>query len=375
MKIYIQYSRIFDLDGKELTIGGIQTYLINLAKLLINNDYEVEIYQCANHNWNKIHEGIKFIGIDTSSIKKPKEQRELVYNCIIKKYQGNDILIFGTDSISIKNTNVKSISIQHGIYFDYLNKRGFKLSTLNKLGLNGISMYLERRRAIKEFLNSEIKVCVDYNFLNWIRTFETRDKLANIYIIPNFTHINSNKIEKNDKVIKILFARRFMMERGVYILEEIINRISSKYSNIQFTIAGSGELEAYVKENIVKNNKKVSLIQYGYKESLEINSKHDIALVPSYGSEGTSLSLLEAMTSKCIPIATNVGGMTNIILDSFNGFLVNPKAEEFVEKIELLIKDKELRVKMQNNAKVSADEAFSYKNWSNKWLDIIKKVK
>ena len=160
------YSRIFDLDGKNLTIGGIQTYLLNLAKLFKDNNYDIEIFQSGNFDWEKIYNGIKFIGIDTSKIKKTRDQRIYVYNKILEKYEKNDVLIFGTDSIAIKNKQVKSISIQHGIYFDYLNTKGLKLQFFHRLGLDKINMYLERRRAIKEFLNSDIKVCVDYNFLN-----------------------------------------------------------------------------------------------------------------------------------------------------------------------------------------------------------------
>ena len=375
MKIYIMYSRIFDLNGENLTIGGIQTYLLNLAKLFKDNNYDIEIFQSGNFDWEKIYNGIKFIGIDTSKIKKTRDQRIYVYNKILEKYEKNDVLIFGTDSIAIKNKQVKSISIQHGIYFDYLNTKGLKLQFFHRLGLDKINMYLERRRAIKEFLNSDIKVCVDYNFLNWIRTFELRKDLKNIYVIPNYTHINKNIEKRDPKKIKILFARRFMMERGVYILEKIVNSLADKYENIAFTIAGSGQLENYVKENIISNRKNVFLTSYGHEESLKVHADHDISLVPSYGSEGTSLSLLEAMTSRCIPIASNVGGMTNIILDGFNGYLVNPEADEFIEKIELLINDEYLRNKLQNNAKKSADESFSYEVWSKKWLEVIEKVK
>ncbi|WP_420491566.1 glycosyltransferase [Neobacillus drentensis] len=52
------------------------------------------------------------------------------------------------------------------------------------------------------------------------------------------------------------------------------------------------------------------------------------------GSEGTSLSLLEAMAAKCAEIATNVGGMTNIILDNYNGLIINPDESELYLALE-----------------------------------------
>ncbi len=374
MKIYIIYSRIFDLNGEHLTIGGIQTYLLNLAELLIKNNYEVIIYQSGNKDWNKKYNNIEFKGINVSNEKVLENQRKKVFESVLNTYKTNDLVIWGTDGIAIKNDKIKSISIQHGITFDFLSVIGKKYILLEKLGLKKLIMYFERKKAIETFMNAKVKVCVDYNFLNWIRTMEFREDLKDIYVIPNFTHINNSQINKDSNKIKILFARRFMMERGVYILEDIINNLADKYDNVSFTIAGSGQLEKYVKEKIVKNRKNVCIISYEHHESLKIHSEHDISLVPSFGSEGTSLSLLEAMTSKCIPIASNVGGMTNIILDEFNGYLVNPDSSEFIEKLEILINNTELRNRLQENAKKSADESFSYQNWSNKWLDLIKKV-
>ncbi|MGR4357642.1 glycosyltransferase [Escherichia coli] len=67
-----------------------------------------------------------------------------------------------------------------------------------------------------------------------------------------------------------------------------------------------------------------SVYQTSYKseDSIHFHQQYDIAIVPSIGSEGTSLSLLEAMSAKCLVIATDIGGMTNIILDGFNGRMI-----------------------------------------------------
>ncbi len=372
MKIFIFYSRIFDFEGKSLTIGGIQTYLLNLAIMLQKNNYSPVIYQSATNNWTIEYKNIPIIGIKINNKLNLKKQREQVFSELLKSYKEDDIVIWGTDTIAIPNEKVNSILIQHGITFDYFSIHGKKYKILSWLGLAQIIMYLERKKVIGAFMNAKIKVCVDYNFLNWIRTFKLRNELENIYVIPNFTHKNAAvKIGEYEKGnIRILFARRFTMARGVYILEKIIKEITKKYTNVSFTIAGDGELKSYVIENI-GYNPKVDVIQYEHSDSLKIHAKHDIALVPSFGSEGTSLSLLEAMTSGCIPIASNVGGMTNIILDNYNGFLVNPEADEFIEKIELLIENKKLRTRLRKNAKDSADEAFSYEIWQTKWLKVI----
>ena len=375
MKIFILYSRIFDFEGKNLTLGGIQTYLLNLAIMLRDNNYFPVIYQSATSNWKINYENIPVFGIKINEQLNLKAQRKQVFNELLQTYKKEDIVIWGTDTIAIPNEKVNSILINHGITFDHFFIHGKKYELLSKFGLTQLIMYLERKKAIDSFMNAKTKVCVDYNFLNWIRTFEPRSKLQNIHVIPNFTHKSTiaNISKSDNNIIRILFARRFNKGRGVYILEKIVKEITKKYDNVSFTVAGDGELKSYIIQNI-GNNSKVEVIKYEHSESLKIHAKHDIALVPSIFSEGTSLSLLEAMTAGCVPIASNVGGMTNIILDKYNGFLVNPDAEEFIEKIELLIQNQDLRQNMSKNAKNSADEAFSYEIWSAKWLNVIEET-
>ena len=126
--------------------------------------------------------------------------------------------------------------------------------------------------------------------------------------------------------------------------------------------------------NRLRNYSNVSFSKFSAKDSLKIPMSYNISLIPTFGSEGTSLSLLESMACYCVPIASNVGGLTNVILDGYNGFLVNPTANEFCEKIEFLISNKtELKV-MGDNARKTIEVSFSFMKWKSKWEDIIKTI-
>ncbi len=372
MKIFIIYHKLYDYNGQELTIGGIQTYLLNLVQMLKNNGYSPVIYQLANKPWNIEHEGVEVHGVQKLPTKNGLKQSKHILNEILKYSNSNDLLIWGTDSISIKTNTINSLSIQHGIGFDYIANRSKILKWIRILKLQGVYKFLQRQKSIHSFMRAKHKVCVDYNYLNWMRTMLPREELDNIHVIPNFTHINNrasvNQTTSDD--IQILFARRFSEERGVLILIDIVDELLERYENVFFTIAGSGPYEAILHEKYEQNNK-VTITKYKHSESLEVHSRHHIAIIPTYGSEGTSLSLLEAMTSGCVPIASNVGGMTNIILDGFNGFLVNPNAESFIAKLSFLIGNKNMRMKISRRAKESADNTFSYSLWEEKWLSVI----
>ena len=101
----------------------------------------------------------------------------------------------------------------------------------------------------------------------------------------------------------------------------------------------------------------------------------DIAVVPTTGSEGTSLSLLEAMASGCAVVCTNVGGMTNIVLSGYNGLMISPEEDELFDALATLIEDASLRARLQSNAYTCAKEAFSLKRWQDCWEKVIERSK
>ena len=94
--------------------------------------------------------------------------------------------------------------------------------------------------------------------------------------------------------------------------------------------------------------------------------------VPTVGSEGTSLSLLEAMSAQCAVIASNVGGMTNIILDNYNGLLVNAgDSDDLYKAIKKLLDYPEDRERLSAKAYETVKQAFSYEKWAEKWKEVL----
>ena len=91
----------------------------------------------------------------------------------------------------------------------------------------------------------------------------------------------------------------------------------------------------------------------------------DIVVIPSRLDNLPNVAL-EAQSCGKPLIAYNVGGLSDIIIDSYNGFLIKPFNHIlFSQKLQKLIKNKKLRLNFGKNA-----YEFSKKNWSQ---NIIKK--
>lgn len=81
------------------------------------------------------------------------------------------------------------------------------------------------------------------------------------------------------------------------------------------------------------------------------------------------------MAAGCAVICTNVGGMTNIIIDGYNGLMINPDEDSLYKALDRLIEDKLLRGRLQAKAYETIKEAFSLNIWKSKWAQIIKNIK
>ena len=77
-------------------------------------------------------------------------------------------------------------------------------------------------------------------------------------------------------------------------------------------------------------------------------SKTDIVLIPTFFSEGTSLSCLEAMSSGRIVVATNIGGLNDIVIDNFNSLLAKPTTKDITNKIIFTVKNEEKVFEINN---------------------------
>ncbi|MFB9861016.1 glycosyltransferase family 4 protein [Salinicoccus siamensis] len=365
MHINIIYRKFLSDDGEEITIGGIQTYISMLSKLCLEQDRAVRVYQYAKKDFKKIINGIEVIGVNVNGIKKESNKKKKLFNSCIEYFdQKNDILIFACESMVVANNIQRSIAIQHGIHWDVKSHENYS-STLNRIYL--FKKAIKANRLIKRIQKVSKIVCVDHNFINWYRS-QVAYEDVDFHVIPNCTDIPVCKV-KEEKVLKIIFARRLVERRGTSLIAKTIPHLLNNYDNIKVTIAGEGPELDFLK-NSFKNQPRVEFMKYNQSQSLEIHQDHDIALVPTIGSEGTSLSLLEAMASNCAVIATNVGGMTNIILDNYNGLLIKPNETDLYESIVKLVEDKKLRNRLSTNAYSTVSHAFNKTLWEEKWHKI-----
>ena len=360
--IDIFYTKYLTEDGNKLSVGGIESYIYHLTELSHTLGIPTRVFQFAKNDFKVEYHNSVVYGVKNNS-----ESFKALWNTALSVRNGSDryLSIIANDSLIPSWKIPNSLVIQHGIGFDSTSTkhRPIIIEFLYK------AFYAYRR--IKRIYNVDEAICVDNNYINW---FHTQIMRRDIKLTPilNFAKIGPQKVERDSSTIKIVFARRFVHIRGTHLFAPVACRLLNKFDNIEITFAGNGPEEEYLKSTF-KGYARVKFTEFSTTDSIDFHQNYHIALVPTIYSEGTSLSLLEAMSSHCAVISTNIGGLSNIIIDGYNGLMISPDEEELYNSLCLLIQNETLRNFLANNAYETVKTGFSIDKWKDAWTKVLER--
>ncbi|HXG62895.1 MAG TPA: GT4 family glycosyltransferase PelF, partial [Planctomycetota bacterium] len=114
---------------------------------------------------------------------------------------------------------------------------------------------------------------------------------------------------------------RFSPEKGQGVLLEAFARARAALPAARLVLVGYGEAEGELREAAARAGLGETVVFAGERDSAEVLSSFDVFVQPSlYESQG--LAILEAMAAGCPVIATDVGGVRDVVRDGETGVLV-----------------------------------------------------
>lgn len=130
---------------------------------------------------------------------------------------------------------------------------------------------------------------------------------------------------------------------------DVVAEIKKRGVNMEFFIAGDGELLAYCRERIT--NEKLPVKVLGWESNIErVLSAADMVILTS-DNEGTPISLIQAGMASLPVVTTNVGSTPEIVLNGKTGYVTGLSVLEIADALEDLSEDISLRLKMGSAAK------------------------
>lgn len=187
-------------------------------------------------------------------------------------------------------------------------------------------------------------------------------------------------IEKNTKII--LFLGLLVEKKGINFLISAFKLVLSEFKDAILIIGGHGPESDFLKnlaEELKIKDKVIFLGEVKSNETPRLFNIADVFVLPSiidsHGeTETLGVVLLEAMACGIPVIASNVGGIPDII-DETNGFLIEQKnIEEISQKILLLLNDFMIRENFGKAGRKKILDKFSPEKQTAKTIAIYKSL-
>jgi glycosyltransferase involved in cell wall biosynthesis len=142
-------------------------------------------------------------------------------------------------------------------------------------------------------------------------------------------------------------------DRFLKVVEELVTR----KVKVKFIVAGSGELFEST-EKLIKE-KSLPVLCLGWRSDIElILAASDIVILTS-DNEGTPLSLIQAGMAGVPVVSTNVGSVSEIVLNQKTGLITSLNVQDLANAVQTLIDDTALHKKLGDEAKKFTLSHFS----------------
>lgn len=397
--------KILLINNYHFKKGGAEKAYFDTAKILESNGHEVAFFS-TKHSlnvatpWEKYFvDNIDYEDKDFSIWKKIKIAQKIIFNFQAKKNLEKLIRDFKPDIAHLHNIyHQLSPSIIYALKKHrvpmVLTLHDYKIISPNyNLFLNGriwekrTALNCVKDRCVKNSYSKSI-VCflekiihnalgsyekIDTfispsNFL--IRKFEEFGFKGDVKYIPNpIENVTDNLILKNNtNANALVYYGRLSKEKGVGVAIKAM-KFLDKSEKLQ--IIGDGP----EKDNLLVLAKKLKLesqIEFlGFKSGEELQKilvEAKAIIIPSIWYENMPYCIAESLALGKIVIASNIGGIPDLIFDEKNGFLFKPNScEDLAEKIRNL--DKYDLNKIKNEAKKSI-AYFSNENYYNQIINL-----
>jgi len=201
---------------------------------------------------------------------------------------------------------------------------------------------------------------------------------VNPLIIPNGVHLALFDPRQFSPTIRathgnptalLLAVGRFVEKKGFAHLLHAMPEILKTFPSTKLLIAGYGPLEAELTRQAQALDVQRSVVFLGGLPSTELAKYYataDLFVCPSIrapdgGAEGQAVTILEAFASGTCVVASNVGGIPDMVRDGETGLLVEEKSpDQIASAVIRLLGDSNLRGRLRQNAR---DWVLQHANW------------
>lgn len=200
-----------------------------------------------------------------------------------------------------------------------------------------------------------------------------------VRICPNgVTAVDYRNGQKKEDIPEILFLSNLIRAKGVEVLLDACLLLKERNCSFRCTLAGGdGDISGMELVELIEEKGLSAQVSYvGCKfgeEKEQVFSAASIFAFPTYyKAETFGLVNVEAMQYRLPVVSTFEGGIPDVVEDGVTGFLVPQKdVVSLADKLEMLIKDEDLRVRMGQAGYRKYEKEFTFRKFENRLIEIL----
>ena len=365
--------------------GGVESYVFNLSRLLLNHGHEVHVF--AHRFRHEQDKKLIFHYVPAITFWSPLKYWTFAINApkIVKKTGIQFDIVHGFTQTLFQDI----YRVGGGCHWEYmihtyplmqsifgkiimcLNPSHFSLLLLERIIFKGKS-YKQitcnseqcKREIVKHYKLPANDIEIIYNGID-INVFTAQNRLK-------CRDVTRTRYAVKEDEVLLLFVGSGFKRKGIRHVIEALSLIN-RCKNVKLFVAGKGQIQKY---KILAKEKGIfdKIIFAGLCKNIhEIYAAGDVFVFPSeYDAFGNAC--LEAMASGLPVITSKTSGVSEIITQGVDGFIINHPidAKEIANYITVLL-EKEKREQIGAAARIKS-ERFSLEVNVTKTLDIYRKV-
>ena len=177
---------------------------------------------------------------------------------------------------------------------------------------------------------------------------------------------NSVAIHLSEAAPVLGLVSRLEHIKGMALIVPAFAEVRKRFPDVQLLVVGDGSLRAAMEQQAMALGCDDAVTWAGRQPQEELSqyySRMDIVLMPSR-SEGFGLTAIEAMAHGCVVVASDIGGLPEVVRDGVCGLLHRSEdVKDMAEKICSLIASSELYRSLQKNA-LQHVQKFSFQRYA-----------
>ncbi len=345
------------LLADNLAFGGIGRYCVDLAEgLLAYPDVQCHFLALDSHgnDWLLQEAAAKNLNVEVLSVSAPwklwrvlRDRRiEILHS---QAYRSN---LISRLVVRLGNLPVKLVCTAHGV-------NHFATATAWRTRVWYLADYVTMRTTNKVIAVSAV---TQSQIARWIAK-ERLLVIRNGTVVPPLPNqedrLTSRQMLQVSPTAKVVcFVGRLSPQKGVATLIEVADNVLRSTTDTYFLIVGDGVMRPQLEKCATEFGRRMLLVG----AQLDVRPFYiaaDVLLLPSY-TEGLPMTLIEAFAHGLPAVASNVGGIPEVVRDGHNGFLCGCGDTAMLSRrlLEVLCDD-DLRVRLGANARKTVESDYS----------------